>query len=106
VHDDRIELIALNHADVEESGVFAVHRVVHDAALAIAMILRRLDKADRRVVEKRHKVLEPVGLHHVVSVNDADHLGIRGRMRQSETQCACLEASEVVVTHKFEAVAE
>ena len=79
MHDDRVELVALNHADVEEAGIFAVHRVVHDAALAVAVILRRLDKADRRVAEQRHKILEPVGLHHVVGVNDADHLGIRRR---------------------------
>src|SRR4029078_4270124 len=42
VHDDRALLVALDQADIKESGVFAVHRVVHDAALAIAVILRRL----------------------------------------------------------------
>ena len=46
VHDDGVDLVALHHADVEEAGIFAVHGVVHQRALAVAMILRRLDQAD------------------------------------------------------------
>src|SRR5690242_2790169 len=40
VRNNGVELIALDHADVEEAGIFAVHGVVHDATFAIAMILR------------------------------------------------------------------
>ena len=49
MHDDGIGLVALDHADVEEAGILAVHGVVHDAAAAIAVVLRRLDHADLRV---------------------------------------------------------
>ena len=45
VDDDGVGLVALDHADVEEAGIFAVHGMVHHAALAVAMILRRLDHA-------------------------------------------------------------
>ena len=32
VHDDGVDLVALDHADIEEAGIFAVHGVMHDAA--------------------------------------------------------------------------
>jgi hypothetical protein len=40
VHDDGVVLVTLNHADVEESGIFGVHGAVHQRAVAVAMILR------------------------------------------------------------------
>ena len=46
VHDDGVGLVPLHHADVEEAGIFAVHGVMHQAALAVAVILRRLHQAD------------------------------------------------------------
>ena len=46
VHDDGVGLVALDHADVEEAGIFAVHHVMQRAAVAVAVILRRLDQAD------------------------------------------------------------
>ena len=88
VHDDGVGLVALDHADVEEAGIFAVHGVVHDAALAVAMVLRRLDHADLRIGEGRHQVLEPVGLHHVVGVDDADDLGVGARYAPSASRSA------------------
>ena len=63
VHDDGVGLVALDHADVEEAGIFAVHGVVHDGAAAVAVVLRRLDHADLRIGEGRHQVLEPVRMH-------------------------------------------
>ena len=53
VHDDGVGLVPLHHADVEEAGVFAVHGVVHHAALAVAVILRRLHQADLGIGEQR-----------------------------------------------------
>src|SRR5581483_8138731 len=35
VHDDRGELVPLHHADVEEAGIFAVHGMMHDAAITV-----------------------------------------------------------------------
>ncbi len=78
VHDDGVLLVALNHADVEEPGIFAVHDVVHQRAVAVAMVLRRLHEADAGIGEYRHQVLQPVGLDHIIGVDDADDLGIRG----------------------------
>ena len=53
VHDDGVGLVPLHHADVEEAGILAVHGVVHDAALAVAVILRRLHQADLGIGEQR-----------------------------------------------------
>ena len=46
-----------DHADVEEAGIFAVHGVMHEAALAVAMILRRLHQADLR--DRRRAAPDP-----------------------------------------------
>src|SRR5215470_15027391 len=46
VNDDSIGLIALDHADIEEAGVLAVHGMVEWTAPAVAVILRRLHQAD------------------------------------------------------------
>ena len=51
VHDDGVGLVALDHADVEEAGIFAVHGVMHERAFAVAVVLRRLDHADLRIGE-------------------------------------------------------
>ena len=106
VHDDGVDLVALHHADVEEAGIFAVHGVMHDAALAVAVILRRLHQADLGIGEQRHQVLEPVRLHDIVGVDHADDLGVGGGVREREPQRAGLEAREVVVAHELEALAE
>ncbi len=106
VHDDGVELVALHHADVEEAGIFAVHGVVHQAARAVAVILRRLHQGDVRVAELRHQVLEPVGLHHIVGVDDADHFGIGRGVRLRQPQCAGLEAHDIVGAHELETLAE
>src|SRR5262245_66404657 len=74
VYDDGIRLISLNHADVEEAGIFAVHGVMHDGALTVAMILRRLDHPDLRVDEDRNPDFAPVRTHHVIGVDNHDEL--------------------------------
>ena len=70
---------------------------MHDGAVAVAMVLRRLDHADLGVGEGRHEVLEPVGLHHVVGVDDADDLGVGGGVREREAQRAGLVAAHIVL---------
>ena len=92
VHDDGVVLVPLHHADVEEAGIFAVHRVVHDAAVAVAVILRRLHQADLGIGEQRHEVLQPVGMHDVVGVEHADDLGVGRGVVEREPQRAGLEA--------------
>ena len=81
VDDDGVVLVALDHADVEEAGIFAVHDVVHQRAVAVAMVLRRLHEADARIGEGRHEILQPVGVHDIVGVDDADDLGVGGGAR-------------------------
>ncbi len=51
MHHDGIDLVSLHHADIEEAGIFGIHRVVHQRIVAVAVILRRLDKADTRIGE-------------------------------------------------------
>ena len=106
MRNDRIEFVALDHADVEEAGVFAVHGVMHDAAFAVAVILRRLHQADGRIAEERDEVPEPVVLHNIVGIDDADHVRVGGGMGESEAQRAGLEAFEAVGAHEFETLAE
>ena len=106
VHDDGVRLVALDHADVEEAGVFAVHGVVHDRAFAVAVILRRLDHADLLIGEIRHEVLQPVRTHDVVGVDDADDLGVVGGVGEREPQRAGLVAVEVVDVDELEALAQ
>src|SRR5215510_6926365 len=55
VRDDCIKLVALDHADVKEAGIFAIHRIMHDAACAIAVILWCLHQPDSRIAEKRYE---------------------------------------------------
>ena len=57
MRDDGVDLVPLHHADIEEAGIFAVHHHLHDASVAVAMILRRLHEADRRIGEGRHQIL-------------------------------------------------
>ena len=63
-----------------------------DAALAVAVILRRLHEADRASREGRHKVLEPIRLHDIVGVDHADDLGVGRGVHQRKAQRAGLEA--------------
>src|SRR5436189_14012 len=37
MHDDRVCLVSLDHTDIEEAGIFAIHRVMHDGTIAVAM---------------------------------------------------------------------
>ena len=92
VHDDGVGFVPLHHADVEEAGILAVHGVVHDAARAVAVVLRRLHQADLRIGERRHQVLQPVGMHDIVGVEHADDLGVGRGVGEREPQRAGLEA--------------
>ena len=106
VHDDGVELVALDHADVEEPGIFAVHDVVHQRAVAVAMLLRRLHQADAGIGENRHQVLQPVRLHHIVGVDDADDLGIGRGALHRDAQRAGLETLHLLGVDELEALAE
>ena len=106
VDDDGVGLVALDHADVEEPGIFAVHDVVHQRAVAVAMVLRRLHQADAGIGEHRHQVLQPVRLHDIVGVDDADDLGIGGGALHGDAQRAGLEALDLLGVDELEAFAE
>ena len=106
MHNDAVDLVTIDHADVEESGVFAVERVMHDAALAVAVVLRRLHDADLGIGEGRHEVLEPVELHNVVGVQNADDLRVRRGVVESQPQCARLEALELILADELETITE
>ena len=49
VHDDSVDFVTLDHADIEEAGIFGIHRPMQDRAVAITMVLRRLDETDARI---------------------------------------------------------
>ena len=106
VHDDGVAFVALNHADVEEAGIFAVHGVVHQAALAVAMILRRLDQPDIGVGEGGDEVTQPIRVHDIVGVDDADDLGVLSGVLERDTERAGLEAFAILDVEELEAIAE
>src|SRR5882762_3945756 len=106
MHNDGIGLVALDHADIEESCIFAVHCLVHDRALAVAMVLRSLDHADLRIGKNGGEVFQPIGPNHIVGINDADDFGVSGRMGESQPQRTGLESRHVVLIDELEAFAE
>src|SRR5205807_178030 len=91
VNDDGVGLVALDHADIEEPGIFAVHDVVHQRTVAVAMVLRRLHQANAGIGEHGYQVFQPVRLHHVVGVDDADDFGVDGGAIHGDAQGAGLE---------------
>ena len=104
--DNGIGLVALDHADVEEAGIFAVHGVMHDGALAVTMILRRLDHADLRIHEGGDQILEPVRPHHVIGVDYTDDLGIRSGVCKRKPQCARLVPGDIIIMDELETFTE
>src|SRR6266404_5859413 len=106
VDDDGVGLVALDHADIEEAGIFAVHDVVHQRAVAVAMILRRLHEADARIGESGYEVLQPVRLHHIVGVDHADDLGIGRGALHGDAQSTGLEALHLLGVDELEALTE
>ncbi len=106
MHDDGVVLVALDHANVEEAGVFAVHHVVHQAALAVAVVLRRLDQPDRGINEHWDQILEPVHMHDVIGVQHADDGRVGRGVHAGQAQRAGLEAGQGLGIDEFEALAE
>ena len=106
VRDDGIGLVAHDHADIEETGIFGVHGMMHEGAVAVAMVLRRLHDADLRIREGRDQVLEPVGMHHIVGIDDADDGGVGGGVGERQAQRAGFEPGQVVGVDELEALAE
>ena len=106
MHDDGVFLVALNHADIEEAGIFAIHDVMHQRTVAVAVILRRLHKADAWIGEYRNQVLQPVRSHDIVRIDNADDLGIHGSSLHGDAQGAGLEALDLLRVDELEALAE
>src|SRR5215470_2302214 len=86
VYDDGISLVALDHPDIEETSIFAVHRMVEWAAAAVAVVLRRLHQSDLGFSERRHQVGKPIRGHHIIRINDANYFGIRRSPRQGKPE--------------------
>ena len=72
----------------------------------IAMVLRALDVGNLGIVKIRHDPLQPVGSHHIVAVDDADHLGVGCGLAQHVVQRAGLEALHDVEMEELEALSE
>src|SRR5262249_34722633 len=106
VHDDRIRLVALHHADIEESRVFGIHSCMDESAPAVTVILWRLDHAGCGIREARYQALQPVRMDHITGIDDADDLSVLSRMRGRHAQRARLEAVKVLHTNKLEAATE
>src|SRR4029077_16403257 len=97
MHDDGIRLIALDHADVEEARVLSVHGMMHNGAIAVAMILRRLNHPALGVAEARPRVFEQAGPYDKLGGDHPDYLGMGWGGRGGEPQCAGLIAADIVL---------
>ena len=102
MHDDGVHFVPLHHTDIEEAGIFAVHRVMNQTAVAVAVVLRRLHEPDGGIGEQRHQIFEPVRRHDIVGVDDADDFGIGRGVHGRQAQGAGLEAFEIVGQHELE----
>jgi len=45
---------------IEEPGILAVHDVMHQRPVAVAMVLRRLHQADAGIGENRNQILQHI----------------------------------------------
>src|SRR6202035_5956434 len=97
------DFVALDHADIEEAGIFGVHGGVDPAAVAVAMILRRLDPSHLGVGEAGHQIPEPFWIDHIVGVDDPDDLGIISGLRHRQPKRRGLEYLEILDAEKLEA---
>ena len=70
------------------------------------MLLRRLHQADAWVGEHRHQILQPVRMHDIVGVDDADDLGVGRGALHGDAQRAGLEALHLLGVDELEALAE
>ena len=94
--DDGVDLVALNHANIEETSILGVHGRMDETSIAVAMILRRLNQADLGVGKTRHQIPEPLWIDHIVRVDDADDLGISSGLRHRQPKRGGLEPLEVL----------
>ena len=106
MHDNGIRLVTLDHADIEEAGVLAVHGVMHERARAVAVVLRRLQHPHFRVQEGGDQVFQPVRVHDVIGIDDCDDLRIRRRVRERQAQRARLVAADTVLIDELETLAK
>ena len=103
VLDDRVALVARDHADVEETAVFRMAHRLECAFRRIAIILRSLHDAGAGVGERRRQVAQPLGAHDVVGIDHADDGGIGRRALEREIQGTRLEAVERCHVEELEA---
>ena len=106
VLDQRVALVAVVHADAEEAVELPVAHALEGLALPVAVGLRRLHDGDLGLVEVRHQAGQPVGIDHVVGVDDAHHLGARIGDLEAVVERAGLEAGPVGEVEEAEARTE
>src|SRR5262249_40388076 len=75
VNEYCLRLVALEHAETKETGVFPVPGGVGRTAPAVAVNLRRLPQPDFGVSKRGHQVDEPIRSYRIVGVDDADDFG-------------------------------
>ena len=106
VLDDRVTVVAGDHANVEKALVLAVAQLLERAFVLVAVVLRRLHHGNFRVGEVRHHVLEPVAVDAVVRVDHRDHFGVLGGVRDQVVQRATLETGQGRDVEELETLAE
>ena len=106
MHDDGVGLVALNHTDIEEASVFAIHGFMKRTAITVAMILRRLHQPDARIGEGGNEIIEPRCADHIVGIEYPDDFSIRCGVLYGKTERAGFKTLKVVDAQKLEALSE
>ena len=100
--NDGVAFVPLNHADMEESGIFPIAHALERVFILVAIILRRLHERDFGFREIRNGRAQPIGADDIIAVDNADDFGIRRGLRQREIQSARLKSGPVRQMEKTE----
>ena len=79
--DDRVAVTARDHRDVEEIAEAVEEAAQIGVVPPVAIVLRGLHERDRRIVEVADRVAQPLRMHLVVRVHDAEDLDLLGESR-------------------------
>ena len=103
VLDDRVALVARDHAEPEEAPVLRMRHRLEGAFAGVAVVLRSLHDGDTGIVEGRHEIAEPVVLDQVVAVDHGHDRRVRRGVAQREVERPSLEAFERIHVEEAEA---
>src|SRR5262249_59401747 len=104
--DDRVAVGARRHGHVEEVAIAVEEAPQVAVVLPVAVVLWRLNERNLRVSEMADCVAQPVGLDHVVGVDNADPLDLAWQPPGRLVQRTRLEPGPPLEVYEVKAGAE